>query len=93
MVVIEISDVDATRRITELARRLNPDVYIIARTRYILEMKPLHDLGAKEVMPDAYETSVEIFAGVLERYKVPRNRIERLTQQVRSASSEISAVF
>jgi K+:H+ antiporter len=71
VVVIAISDVGATRRITELSRWLNPDVFIIARTRYVLEMNPLHDLGANEVIPEEYETSVEIFARVLERYNVP----------------------
>jgi len=52
VIVIAISDPSATRRMTELARRLNPDIFIIARTRYVQEMRPLHDLGANEVIPE-----------------------------------------
>ena len=73
VMVIAISDRAATRRITDLARRLNPDIYIIARTRYIQEMEVLQSLGANEVIPEEYETSVEIFSRVLEKYDVPRD--------------------
>ena len=93
VVVIAISERTATRRITDLARRLNPDVYIIARTRYIQEMKTLHDLGASEVVPEEYETSVEIFSRVLEKYNVPRDRIESFTEQVRSDGYEMFRSF
>ncbi len=89
VMAIAISDPASTRRITELARRLNPDLFIIARTRYIQEMEPLHDLGANEVVPEEYETSVEIFSRVLERYQVPREKIEGYIAEVRSAGYEM----
>ncbi len=82
--VIAISDRSATRRITELGRRLNSNLFIIARTRYIQEMKPLHDLGANEVIPEEYETSIEIFSRVLQLYQVPRDKIESFIEQVRA---------
>jgi CPA2 family monovalent cation:H+ antiporter-2 len=84
VMVIAISDPAATRRITELSRRLNSDLFIIARTRYIQEMKPLHDLGANEVIPEEYETSVEIFSRVLNYYQVPREKIESFVAQIRA---------
>ena len=83
VMVIAISDRAATRRITDLARRLNSDIYIIARTRYIQEMGILHDLGANEVIPEEHETSVEIFARVLSKYNVPRERIESFVDHIR----------
>lgn len=58
--VVAISDASATRRIVELARRLNPSVYIIARTRYMSEVTPLYSLGANDVIPEEFETSIEI---------------------------------
>jgi CPA2 family monovalent cation:H+ antiporter-2 len=84
VLVIAISDPLSTRRITELGRRLNSSIFIIARTRYIQEMKPLHDLGADDVVPEEYETSIEIFSRVLDRYQVPRNKIEMFIDQIRS---------
>ena len=65
----------ATRRIVALARQSNPHVPIIVRTRYVAEMDDLRRLGATEVIPEEFETSVEIFARVLRRLRVPRNVI------------------
>jgi len=93
VMVIAISDPRASRRITELARRLNPDLFIIVRTRYIMEMKPLHDLGADEVIPEEYETSIEIFSRVLDRYGVPRNNIESFIRQVREDGYDMLRSF
>ncbi|VVB71551.1 Calcium-gated potassium channel MthK [uncultured archaeon] len=89
IMVIAISDRSATRRITDLARRLNPEIYIIARTRYIQEMGVLHNLGANEVIPEEYETSIEIFSRVLEKYQVPRDRIESFIDHIRSDGYEM----
>ncbi|MBW2085828.1 MAG: cation:proton antiporter, partial [Deltaproteobacteria bacterium] len=84
VVVIAINDPTATRRITEVARGLNSAVHVIVRTRYLQEMKALYELGADEVIPEEFETSVEIFSRVLDRYLVPRDAIERLVTEVRS---------
>ncbi len=45
------------------------------RTRYVAEIERLYRLGANEVIPEEFETSVEIFARVLHEYHVPRNVI------------------
>jgi CPA2 family monovalent cation:H+ antiporter-2 len=75
VVVVAISDPVATRRIVALARQSNPAVPIIVRTRYVAEMEQLRQLGATEIIPEEFETSVEIFARVLRRLRVPRNII------------------
>ncbi|MDH4223479.1 MAG: NAD-binding protein, partial [candidate division Zixibacteria bacterium] len=84
LVVVTIDDPPATRRITEIARRLNPKGYLIIRTRYLQEMKPLYQLGANEVIPEEFETSVEIFTRVLMKYLVPKDQIERLVSEIRA---------
>ena len=81
--VIAISDASATRRIVELARRLNPSVYILARTRYTSEVNPLYSLGANDVIPEEFETSIEIISRVLHRYFIPVNEIEKHIHDVR----------
>ncbi|MFZ3383394.1 MAG: cation:proton antiporter [Candidatus Methanoperedens sp.] len=88
-VVIAISDASATRRIVELARRLNPSVYIIARTRYTKEVTPLYSLGANDVIPEEFETSIEIISRVLHRYFIPVNEIEKHIREVRKGGYEI----
>jgi CPA2 family monovalent cation:H+ antiporter-2 len=89
VLVVAISDAAATRRVVELARRLSPGVYLIARTRYSQEVGPLSALGAHEIIPEEFETSIEIFARVLRRYLVPREDIERQIAAIREAGYEM----
>jgi monovalent cation:H+ antiporter-2, CPA2 family len=84
VVVVGIPDPVATRKIVEVARKLNPAVHIIARTRFFQETDPLYELGASEVIPEEFETSVEIFTRVLMKYLVPRDKIEQFIAEVRS---------
>jgi CPA2 family monovalent cation:H+ antiporter-2 len=75
VLVIAISDPTATARIVSQARRVRSDISIIVRTRYVAEIERLYRLGANQVIPEEFETSVEIFARVLQEYHVPRNVI------------------
>ncbi len=84
ILVVVINDPAAVRRITTLAHRLNPRAHIIVRTRYVNELPALFELGADDVVPEEFETSVEIFTLVLKKYLVPREEIERLTAEVRA---------
>ncbi len=86
--VVAISDPAATRRMVRVARALNPKVHIIARTRYIVEIPELTRLGANAVIPEEFETSIEIFSRVLTLYEVPRHDIDRLAQQIRASHYE-----
>jgi len=88
-VVVAISDAAASRRVAALARQLHPAVHIIVRTRYLLEVEPLYKLGANEVVPEEFETSVEILSRVLRNYLVPQDDIEHCIAEVRSDGYEM----
>jgi CPA2 family monovalent cation:H+ antiporter-2 len=81
--VIAISDPPSTRRVVAMAHARWPRLHIIARTRYLAEVEELHRLGAREVVPEEFETSVEIFSRVLASYDVPRRLISQQIEQVR----------
>jgi len=83
--VIAISDPAATRRMVRVARDMNPKLHIIARTRYVVEISELTRLGANVVIPEEFETSIEIFSRVLAHYNVGRDEIERLVGEIRSS--------
>lgn len=87
--VVAVSDEMTTRRIVEMARKLSPKVYIMARVRYLREAAALYDLGADEVIPEEFETSVEIFSRVLGRYLIPRAEIEKIIVEARSHGYEM----
>jgi CPA2 family monovalent cation:H+ antiporter-2 len=86
VMVIAISDPTATRRIVAIARGNCRDLPIIVRTRYVTEVDSLERLGATEVIPEEFETSVEIFARVLRRLRVPRNVINLQIEMIRNQS-------
>jgi CPA2 family monovalent cation:H+ antiporter-2 len=87
--VVAISDPHATRRIVQIARNDNPKIHIIVRTRFITEMEELKKLGANEVIPEEFETSLEIFARVLHLFGVPRNNIFRMIETIRQEGYDI----
>ena len=84
VLVIGISDEAATRRIVKKAKELNPNVCIITRVRDLQEMKYLNTLGADEIIPEEYETSIEIFFRILKKYLVPQEDIEKLVNDLRA---------
>lgn len=86
VVVLTISDPSSTFRITELVRKMNPKAHVIIRTRYLKDVEDLYELGADEVIPEEFETAVEIFARVLNKYLVPRDVIEQKIAELRADS-------
>jgi CPA2 family monovalent cation:H+ antiporter-2 len=83
VLVIAASDPFGARRIVKQARGLNPNLHIMVRTRYLKELQELHDLGANEVIPEEFETSIEIFTLVLKTYKVPQPVILQKAEHIR----------
>jgi CPA2 family monovalent cation:H+ antiporter-2 len=77
ILVIAIADPTASRHIVHLARAMNRQLHILVRTRYMAEIEELLRLGANEVIPEEFETSLEIFGRVLARYGIPRMKIRR----------------
>ncbi len=84
VVVVVISEDAASRRIVATAHALNPTAHIIARTRHLTEVEPLYRVGANEVIPEEFETSVAIFTRVLTEYLIPHDQIEQFVAEVRA---------
>ena len=74
--VVALSDPLATRRVVRLARELQPSLFVVVRTRYLAEVDGLYAIGANVVIPEEFETSIEIFAAVLGHLHIPGNVIE-----------------
>lgn len=74
--VVAIPDPTGAARVVALARRLNPDVEIVARVRYVRDMAKLYALGANEIVSEETEASIKIFTVVLEKFGVAPDVIE-----------------
>ncbi len=89
VVVIAISDPLATKLIITKVRSLTHNAYLIVRTRFIKEIPESIKLGADEIIPEEFETSIEIFNRVLRKYLIPNDEIQLFTQQIRSQNYEL----
>ncbi len=83
MVVCTISNAITQRIIISYCRMQNSDVHIVVRTRYTKTVEELKQLGANEVIPEEYETSIEIFHRVLVHYNISQEQISGLIELVR----------
>lgn len=86
VLVVTIAHPNGIKMITGLARRMNPGLHIIIRTRFIADIRPLLQLGANEVIPEEFETSIEIFSRVLMHYNIDNDKIDELVREIRADS-------
>jgi len=90
VMAIVISDPAAVRTATQAGRELNPNLRIIARTRFLAEVGPLQNLGANEVIAEEFESSLEIFSRVLDNYLVPRQDITNFVAHIRAENYDMA---
>jgi CPA2 family monovalent cation:H+ antiporter-2 len=83
ILVLAISDPIAARRTVAVAREMNPHIHIIVRTRYMSELDDLYKLGADQVIPEEFETSIEIFSRVLREFGIAGQTIHRQAEEIR----------
>jgi CPA2 family monovalent cation:H+ antiporter-2 len=86
IMVIAISDPASSRRALKLAKELNPNIRVIVRTRFMRETDDLIKIGAHIVIPEEFETSIQIFRKVLEQYHIPLNVIMQQVNLLRGES-------
>jgi CPA2 family monovalent cation:H+ antiporter-2 len=84
VVVIAISDPAAIKAIVRHIRSVSQEVHIVVRTRYLKEIPELIALGADDVIPEEFETSIEIFARTLHHFLVPEEDIEQMIGVLRA---------
>ena len=83
MIVFSIPDYTVTEKAVRLARKINPEIKIMVRTRLTAQVEELKTAGADEVIPEEFETSIEIFSRVLRDYRIPNNVIEQQVELIR----------
>ena len=84
-IVIATNTFESTYKTVDTARRLNPDVHIIVRTRYVKNVDELYELGADEVIPEEFETSIVMFSKVMDYYN---NDIDEILDTIDTLRSD-----
>jgi len=89
VVVVAISDPLATKKVIKRIREISTTVYIIVRIKYQKDIEEVFKIGADEVIPEEFETSIGIFTSVLRKYLVPADEIQSFVNRIRSVNYEI----
>nr|WP_294999600.1 cation:proton antiporter [uncultured Methanobrevibacter sp.] len=83
-IVISASTYEETMKTIDVARRLNPDIHIIVRTRYLKSIDDVIEAGADEVIPKEFETSIMMFTRIMDYYNKDVDEITGAVNDLRS---------
>jgi CPA2 family monovalent cation:H+ antiporter-2 len=86
VMVIAISDRFLTKACVSNAKAINPNLHVIVRTKYLADIEDLLALGADDVIPEEFETSIQIFSRVLRMFHVPNSVILAQGNIIRNGS-------
>ncbi|MCK5209615.1 MAG: NAD-binding protein, partial [Cyclobacteriaceae bacterium] len=83
IVIISIGDLIPALAVTEKVRILNQHAIILVRTKYVHDIEELYKLGANQVVPEEFETTINLFERVLKNYLLPRREINVAIERIR----------
>lgn len=83
LLVVAVDNAQATLRIVELARELNPALPILVRTRDDSHLAALQQAGATEVVPEVLESSLMLASTALVLLGLPQRRVQEQIDEVR----------
>lgn len=83
IVVISVGNLIVSMSIVERVREMNPHVFIIVRTKHVFDIEELYRLGADQVIPEEFETAIDLFERVLKKRLVPQREINLIIAKIR----------
>ncbi len=84
IVVISIGKLDVLKIIIDKVRQLNKHASIVVRTRHIEDIEELYRIGATEVIPEEFETAIDLFERVMANFLLPRKEIDLAVDRIRN---------
>ena len=94
LIIISFADDLRALEVLKELRQLNPDAYIIVRSRDDTRLTQLQEAGASQVVPDTLEASLMLISHVLSRSGIPIRRIlARLDKERRNHYGEMHGFF
>ncbi|MEJ2169240.1 MAG: cation:proton antiporter [Desulfobacterales bacterium] len=83
LLLVTTPAIAVTRSIVDHARRMRPDLHIVARAENIEQMELLHELNVYEIVQPEFEAGLEITRQALLHLDIPPADIQRFTDGVR----------
>ncbi len=83
IIVISIGNLITSMAIIEKVRHLNKHAYILVRTQQVHDINKLYQLGASQVIPEEFETAIELFKRILTKKLIPQRKINTTIAKIR----------
>ncbi len=83
VVVVSIGDLMIAMGVIEKVRMMNKHAYILVRTKHVDDIEELYQSGADKVIPEEFETAIELFDRVLIKYLMPQVEIQKYIAKIR----------
>ena len=83
IVVISVGDLITSMAITDKVRNLNKHAIILVRTKHVEDIEELYRLGANQVIPEEFETAIDLFERVLSNFLLPQDEIDTTIARIR----------
>ncbi|MBI5186753.1 MAG: cation:proton antiporter [Nitrospinae bacterium] len=82
-IVLSINEYESVGRIAQLARSMNPGLFILVRTRYVQNLEAMKKAGADLVVPEEFEASLKIVSELLHAFGFGVGEIDMLIKDIR----------
>ncbi|MBC8004075.1 MAG: cation:proton antiporter [Verrucomicrobia bacterium] len=83
VVVISIGETITALGIIERVRQMNKHAHIIVRSKYVSNIEDFYNMGANQVIPEEFETAIDLFEMVLKKLLLPKQDIEAAISRIR----------
>jgi len=83
IVVVSIGDAITALGVIEKVRTLNKHAYLIVRSKHVSDIEDLYEMGANQVIPEEFETAIELFERILKKLLIPKGEIETAITRIR----------
>lgn len=83
IVVISIGDAITALGVIERVRAINKHTYIMVRAKHVSDIEDLYEMGANQVIPEEFETAIELFERILKKLLIPKSEIETAISLIR----------
>jgi len=86
--IISVGGLPNVKEVVSAARELNPDIWILARTTYISEVRSLRDSGIEDVFSAEGEVAFAMTTAILRRLGATPEEIEQERERIHSELGE-----
>jgi CPA2 family monovalent cation:H+ antiporter-2 len=83
IIVVSVGNLATLMTILQHIRKLNNKAYVLVRTKHVEDIEELYRLGASQVIPEEFETAIELFERVLAGVNTPRKEINKIIGDIR----------